>query len=158
VGDCGCFRSVRQGLRPPFGTHDKKNTVKEKSLQIISTNNIARGMVRDGRKYAFNSPKIRFLCYNTKYPKRFLYHNKAHLRDTRLPPPSPTSRSSSLSPDWIADDGSARCAVRTEDHMLHEVRVGSPSWLQGFRQRQAVDGLGSPPGLPADSASRYAVH
>jgi hypothetical protein len=26
----------------------------------ISTNNIARGMVRDGRKYAFNPPKVRF--------------------------------------------------------------------------------------------------
>jgi hypothetical protein len=27
----------------------------------ISTNNIATGMVRGGRKYAFNSPKIRFI-------------------------------------------------------------------------------------------------
>jgi hypothetical protein len=27
---------------------------------IISTNNIARGMVHDRRKYAFNPPKIRF--------------------------------------------------------------------------------------------------
>jgi hypothetical protein len=29
-------------------------------LVQISTNNIARGMVRDGRKYAFNSPKYAF--------------------------------------------------------------------------------------------------
>jgi hypothetical protein len=28
--------------------------------ESISTNNIARGMVRDGRKIRFRSPKIRF--------------------------------------------------------------------------------------------------
>jgi hypothetical protein len=30
------------------------------SPKIISTNNIATGMVRGGRKYAFNPPKVRF--------------------------------------------------------------------------------------------------
>jgi hypothetical protein len=33
----------------------------------ISTNNIATGMVRGGRKYAFNPPKICFYL-NTKLP------------------------------------------------------------------------------------------
>jgi hypothetical protein len=34
----------------------------------ISTNNIVTGMVRGGRKYAFNSPKYAFVPSN---PKRF---------------------------------------------------------------------------------------
>jgi hypothetical protein len=37
------------------------------SPPIISTNNIATGMVRGGRKYAFNPPKVRF-SLNIKLP------------------------------------------------------------------------------------------
>jgi hypothetical protein len=41
-------------------------------ISIISTNNIARGMVRDHRKYAFNPPKIRFCPGSFCRPSLFL--------------------------------------------------------------------------------------
>jgi hypothetical protein len=43
--------------------YNHRNTIRH----IISTNNIATGMVRGRRKYAFNPPKVRFRP-NTKLP------------------------------------------------------------------------------------------
>jgi hypothetical protein len=57
---------------------------------LISTNNIATGMVRGGRKYAFNSPKIRFIHQALNYPpmpsisKKMFQKKKNHRQDGRL--------------------------------------------------------------------------
>jgi hypothetical protein len=64
--DGGSGGRLRPSLHHPFRPDQKPDPVFYLFIFIISTNNIAIGMVRGGRKYAFNPPKIRFLCYNFK--------------------------------------------------------------------------------------------
>jgi hypothetical protein len=74
-----------------------------KNKYIISTNNIAIGMVRNGGKIRFRSPKVRFPLTS---PKRFLVSPKHSFVIDQFRRPSPSSGSLSRpSPvlSWLSE-------------------------------------------------------